>query len=105
MNKKGEGMYWVYLLRCGDGSLYAGITTDPARRLRQHRGELPGGAKYTAAHIPVGYARLWRAPDRSAASKTERALKSLSHAQKEALAAGGDFPGPLPEGVVPEAGE
>jgi putative endonuclease len=36
-------MYWVYLLRCADGSLYAGITTDPERRLRQHRGERPGG--------------------------------------------------------------
>ena len=50
-------MYWVYLLRCGDGSLYAGITTDPARRLRQHRGELSGGAKYTAPREVAGYVR------------------------------------------------
>ena len=96
-------MYWVYLLRCGDGSLYAGITTDPARRLRQHRGELSGGAKYTAPREVVGYAALWRAADRSSASKLEYALKRLTHAGKEALAAGKPFPGPLPEGVVPDS--
>jgi putative endonuclease len=93
-------MYFVYLLRSTDGSLYAGITTDPTRRLRQHKGELSGGAKYTAARTVTGYAALWQAPDRSAASKLEYALKRLTHAQKEALAAGGDFPGPLPEGVA-----
>ena len=95
-------MYWVYLLRCADGSLYAGVTTDPARRLRQHKGELPGGAKYTASREVVGYAAMWHAPDRSAASKLEYALKHLTHARKEALAAGEDLPGLLPEGVVRE---
>lgn len=95
-------MYWVYLLRCADGSLYAGITTDPARRLRQHKGELSGGAKYTAPRQVVGYAALWRAADRSAASKLEYALKRLTHPQKEALAAGEPFPGLLPEGVAPD---
>ena len=94
-------MYFVYLLRCSDDSLYAGVTTDPERRLRQHKGELPGGAKYTASRGAEGYAALWRAPDRSAASRLEAALKRLNHTQKEALAAGGDFPGPLPEGGVP----
>ena len=95
-------MYWVYLLRCGDGSLYAGITTDPARRLRQHKGELSGGARYTASREAVGYAALWRAEDRSAASKLEHALKRMGHAQKEALAAGEPYPGLLPEGTVPD---
>ena len=94
-------MYWVYLLRCTDGSLYAGITTNPARRLRQHAGELSGGAKYTSSHPPAAYAALWRAEDRSGASRLEYRLKRLTHAQKEALAAGGEFPGPLPEGVSP----
>ena len=40
-------MYFVYLIRCRGDTLYAGITTDLPRRMRQHRGELPGGAKYT----------------------------------------------------------
>ena len=41
-------MFYTYLLRCEDHSLYAGITTDPARRFAQHCGKLSGGAKYTA---------------------------------------------------------
>ena len=40
-------MYFVYLIRCRGDTLYAGITTGLPRRMRQHRGELPGGAKYT----------------------------------------------------------
>ena len=40
-------MFYTYLLRCEDHSLYAGITTDPARRFAQHCGKLSGGAKYT----------------------------------------------------------
>ena len=46
-------MFYTYLLRCEDHSLYAGITTDPARRFAQHCGKLSGGAKYTAVHRPV----------------------------------------------------
>lgn len=90
-------MYYVYLLRCADGSLYAGITTDPARRLAQHRGKLSGGARYTAAHPPEDYAALWTAPDRSAASRLEYRLKRLTHSQKELLAFGRELPGLLPE--------
>lgn len=90
-------MYYVYLLRCEDGALYAGITTDPARRLRQHRGELRGGARFTAKDRPQGFAALWTAPDRSAASRLEYRLKRLTHAQKEAVAAGAADP-PLPAG-------
>ena len=91
-------MYWVYLLRCEDGSFYAGITTDPARRLRQHAGQLAGGAKYTAAHPPAAYAALWQAEDRSAASRLEYRLKRLPRARKEALAAGEELPDLLPDG-------
>ena len=86
-------MYYIYLLRCRDGSLYTGITTDPARRLRQHKGELPGGAKFTAGRKPVGYAGVWEVYDgRGAASRLENRVKGLTHAQKEALAAGGFVP-------------
>ena len=78
-------MYYVYILRCLDGSLYTGITTDPKRRLRQHRGELSGGAAYTRAHPPEDYAALWPFPDRSSASREERRIKALSRPEKEAL--------------------
>ena len=91
-------MYCVYLLRCEDNSLYAGITTDPARRLRQHRGELRGGARYTALRRPVGYAALWTAPDRAAAARLEYRLKRLGHADKEALARGESIDALLPAG-------
>ena len=86
--KGGRAVYYVYILRCEGGSLYTGITTDPARRLRQHKGELSGGAKFTAWKKPLGYAAVWTAPDRSAASRLEARIKRLTHAQKEALIAG-----------------
>lgn len=95
--------YYVYLLRCEDGSFYAGITTDPERRLREHTaGRGKGGAKYTTLKKPVGFAALWAAEDRSAASKLEYRLKKMSHAQKQAIADGGEAP-ELPEGVTREA--
>ena len=79
---------WVYLLRCADGSLYAGWTNDLARRLRAHRTGA-GGAKYTKSHgkatVQLAYAE--RCADKSAALKREAALKKLPKAEKEALAA------------------
>ncbi|WP_295341344.1 GNAT family N-acetyltransferase [uncultured Subdoligranulum sp.] len=79
---------WVYLLRCADGSLYAGWTNDLARRLHAHRTGA-GGAKYTKSHgkaaVRLAYAQ--RCADKSAALKREAALKKLPKAEKEALAA------------------
>ena len=81
--------WFVYLLRCRDGSLYAGITTDLSRRLREHAGEGGRGAKYTAAHAPLGFAAAWAAPDRSSASRLEARLKRLSRSGKESAAEAG----------------
>ncbi|EFB74715.1 GNAT family N-acetyltransferase [Subdoligranulum variabile] len=79
---------WVYLLRCADGSLYAGWTNDLARRLRAHRTGA-GGARYTKSHgksaVRLAYAEV--CADKSAALKREAALKKLSKSDKEALAA------------------
>ena len=80
-------MYFVYLIRCRGDTLYAGITTDLARRMRQHRGEMPGGAKFTRAHPPLALEAVWCAEDRSAASKLEAQLKRRSHAENQALIA------------------
>ena len=91
-------MYYTYLLRCADGSLYAGITTDPARRLEQHRGALPGGARYTALRTPAGFAAVWSSEDRASASRLEYRLKRLDHAEKEAVVAGAALP--VPDGTV-----
>lgn len=76
---------WAYLVRCGDGSLYAGWTNDLARRLRAHR--TGRGARYTRMKGGASLAYAERCADRSAALRREAALKRLSKAEKEALAA------------------
>ena len=81
-------MYYVYLLRCGDGSLYAGITTDLTRRLAEHQGQGGKGAKYTTAHRAVQMEGAWTAADRSAASRLEYRIKHLNRAEKERLLLG-----------------
>ncbi len=76
---------YCYLLECADGSFYAGWSTDPWRRLRQHNAGR--GSRYTRSRRPVRLVYLEAQPDRSAAMRRERALKRLSHAEKRALAA------------------
>ncbi len=79
-------MVWtVYILRCGDGTLYTGITDDMERRLAAHRAGT--GAKYTRGRGPLEVVYREEQPDRSAASKREWAIKRLTRQEKEALAA------------------
>ena len=79
-------MAFVYLLRCSDGSLYCGWTTDPERRLRQHQAGT--ASRYTKRRRPVEYALLLPAADRSAALREEARIKRLSRTEKLALVAG-----------------
>ena len=83
-------MYYTYILRCEDDSLYAGITTDLVRRFKEHsRQDKSGrGARYTALHRPVGYAAAWSSAGRAEASRLEYRIKKLTHAQKLALIGG-----------------
>ena len=78
--------WWVYLLRCGDGTLYTGITDDLDRRLAAHNAGR--GAKYTRSRRPVML--VWREeqPDKSAALRREIQIKRLSRRDKLALCAG-----------------
>lgn len=78
-------MYYVYVLRCEDNSLYTGITTDLERRFREHREHTTTHSKYTASHAPIAAERVWQAADRSAASRLEYRIKTLTKAKKEAL--------------------
>lgn len=80
--------WFVYLLRCADGTLYAGITTDPDRRLTEHNAGT--GARYTRARRPVERVYLESAADRAAASRREIALKRLPRMAKLALIAAAD---------------
>ena len=75
--------WFVYIVRCADGTLYTGITTDLERRIEQHnRGE---GARYTASRRPVELAYREGAADRASASSRESAIKRLGRAQKLVL--------------------
>ena len=79
-------MAWtVYILRCGDGTLYTGITDDLSRRLAAHRAGR--GAKYTRGRGPLELVYAEAQADRSVASKREWAIKQMTRAEKEALAA------------------
>lgn len=78
------------MLRCADGSLYTGITTDLERRIAEHNGDGPAGARYTRSRRPVQLAYRETAINRSAASQREAALKRLDRARKLALCAAAD---------------
>lgn len=65
--------------------MYCGITTDLQKRLRQHNGELIGGAKYTKVRQPCELVYSEQVENRSEASKREYAIKKLSKASKEKL--------------------
>ena len=76
-------VWFVYMVRCTDGSLYTGITTNLERRIKQHNAG-KGGA-YTRSHGPVTLVWSEAAVSESAARKREAAIKRLTRAQKEAL--------------------
>lgn len=87
----GHGPLWqVYLLQCADQSLYAGVTTDLARRLQQHNGQLAGGARYTKARRPVALVWSEACASRSDAQQREHELRRLSRKQKLALIGGAE---------------
>lgn len=74
---------WVYMLRCADGSLYTGWSTDPRRRLQRHRAGK--ASRYTASRLPVELVLELRMPDRAAAMREEARIKRLGRAGKLAL--------------------
>ncbi len=82
--------WWVYLVRCSDRSLYAGVTTDLVRRVGEHNGEQPGGARYTRARRPVALVWSERCDSRSEAQRREAAVRRLSRRQKNRLIDYGD---------------
>ncbi len=76
-------MNYVYLLRCADGSLYCGWTTDLKARLAAHNSGR--GAKYTRSRLPVALAYSEAYEDRREALSREWHIKRMSHAEKEEM--------------------
>ncbi|MDR1776531.1 MAG: GIY-YIG nuclease family protein [Desulfovibrio sp.] len=83
MAKTGNDQSWhVYLLECADGTYYCGAATDMARRLEQHNGLLPGGAKYTRTRRPVKLLASRACDDKSGACRLEYAVKAAPREKK-----------------------
>ncbi len=78
----------IYIVVCADGTYYTGIAVDVARRLAQHNGQRPLGARYTAARRPVRLVYEAKLPSRSAALKEEIRIKRLTREQKRELVEG-----------------
>lgn len=76
--------WFVYILRCADGTLYTGVSTDVARRLREHETG-KAGAKYTRARGPLMLVYSEVCASRSDAQKREAAIKRLTRTEKELL--------------------
>ena len=93
-------MYYVYMLRCCDGTLYSGMTSDYERRYREHAAKGRKGAKYTAAHEVSGMALLYGTEEKGDAMRLEYRLKQLSKTDKERLIADGTLFEKLLGGVL-----
>lgn len=79
-------LWCVYILRCGDGSLYTGSTNDIEKRLAAHSSGR--GAKYTRSRAPIELIYREDVSDRSAALRREAEIKKLTRAQKLELIGG-----------------
>ena len=78
-------MYYVYILRCSDGSFYCGYTNDVEKRFEKHKSGK--GAKYTRSHLPLEVVYTEEFDNKSQALKREYEIKSMSRVQKEKLIA------------------
>ena len=77
--------FWVYMLKCSDGSYYVGSTDDLERRIGEHQSGLFAG--YTSRRLPIELAWATEMPTRDDAIVRERQIKNWSRAKKEALIA------------------
>lgn len=78
-------MYYTYMIRCIDNSIYTGITNDLKRRMSEHFEKTEKCAKYTLRHTPKKIEAVWESEDRALASKLEYHIKSLKKYDKEIL--------------------
>ena len=87
MSGEDVATWFVYLVRCADASFYTGVTTNLARRLRQHNGEIAGGAGYTRGRRPVCLVWSEACIDRSHAQRREYVVRRSPRSMKLRLEA------------------
>ena len=78
-------MYYTYMLRCKDNSIYTGYTDDLERRMNTHFSQSKQAAKYTKSHEPLKLEIAWRTKEKSNACKLEYHIKQLTKKEKEEL--------------------
>lgn len=84
MTNRSQSEWFVYIIRADDDSLYTGITTDLARRLKQHQSG-KGGAKYFRGRSAIDYVYTESGHNRSSAAVREAQIKKLTRQQKKLL--------------------
>lgn len=80
-----NALYYTYIIECNDGTYYVGKTKNLEKRIKEHNGILPKGAKYTLSRRPVTLRYYEEFQTSSLALKREFALKQLTHLQKKNL--------------------
>lgn len=78
-------MYYTYMLRCSDNSIYTGMTNNLENRLNEHLSKGKNGAKYTKSHNVIKLEVAWKSKEKSLACKLEYQIKTLTKKQKETL--------------------
>ena len=81
-------MYYTYMIRCSDNSIYTGMTNNLEKRINEHLLKSKNGAKYTKSHNAVKLEIAWKSKDKSLACKLEYQLKTLTKKQKEDIIKG-----------------
>ena len=81
-------MYYTYMIRCEDNSIYTGMTSNLEKRINEHLSKNKNGAKYTKSHNAIKLETAWKSKDKSLACQLEYQIKQLSKQQKENLISG-----------------
>lgn len=81
-------MYYTYMLRCKDNSIYTGFANDLNKRMEKHFSKDKAAAKYTKSHEPLKVEAAWSSKEKSLACKLESYIKRLNKNEKEKLILG-----------------
>ena len=78
-------MYYTYMIRCKDNSIYTGMTNDIEKRMDEHFNRKKEGAKYTKSHQAEKIEIVWKTKEKTLACKLEYRIKTLPKSKKETL--------------------